>query len=93
MPGADLVVPIGADQQEIPHLRFDDQVLEQFKGSRVHPLQIVEEQRQRVFRSSERAQKPPEHRLETVLCVLRRKLGNGRLFANDELELRNEVNH
>jgi hypothetical protein len=29
------------------HLRFDDQMFEQFKGSRVHPLQIVEEQRQR----------------------------------------------
>jgi hypothetical protein len=38
-----------------------------------------------VLRSSERAQKPPEHRLETVLCVLRRKLGNGRPYGMSRL--------
>jgi hypothetical protein len=66
-------------------------VLEQFKGRGVQPLQIVKEQSQRVFRPGECAEKPPKHHLKAVLRVLRRKLGNGWLFPDDELQLRNEV--
>ena len=48
--GADLVVPVGADQQQVAHLRMRDQMLEQIEGRRIQPLQIVEEQRQRMLR-------------------------------------------
>src|SRR5260370_19021907 len=66
-------------------------MLEQFKGRLVQPLQIVEEQSQRVVRPGECADEPPEHQLEAVLRVLRRKLGDGRLLPDDKLELRNQV--
>ena len=72
--GADLVVPVGADQQQVPHLRVRDQMLEQVERRCVQPLQIVEEQRERVLRAREHAEEAPEHHLEAVLRVLRRQV-------------------
>ncbi len=63
--GADLVVPIGPDQQQVPHLRVRDQVLEEVERRRIQPLQIVEEQRERVLLPREDAEEPPEHHLES----------------------------
>ena len=93
MSGIDLVVPIGADQQQVPHIRLGQQILEQVERRRVEPLQIVEEQRQRMLRPREDADEAPEHQLETALRVLRRKLRDRRLFADDELQFGDEVDH
>ena len=41
MGGIDFVVPVGADQQQIPHIGLAQQILEQIKRGRVEPLQIV----------------------------------------------------
>ena len=92
MRGTDLVVPVGADQQQVPHLRVGNQVLEQIERRGIQPLQIVKEQRERVFRPCERAEEASEDQLEAVLRVLRRKVWNRRLLADDELQLRDEVN-
>src|SRR3984893_19060321 len=89
--GADLVVPVGADQQQVPYLPVGDQMLEEVECRRVQPLQIVEEQHERVLRRGEYAEEPPEHRLEAVLRVLRREVRNGRLFPDDELDLGDEA--
>ena len=67
MRGTDLVVPIGADQQQVPHVRVRDQMLEQVERRRVQPLQIIEKQRERMFRPSEDTEEPPEHQLEARL--------------------------
>ena len=66
--GIDLIVPIGADQQQVLHVRLRQQILEQVERRRVEPLQIVEEQRQRMFRPREDADEAPEHQLETDLA-------------------------
>ena len=50
--GTDLVVPVGADQQQVPHLGVRDQVLEEVERRCIQPLQIVEEQRERVLRAA-----------------------------------------
>ena len=55
MGGIDLVVAIGADQQQVPHLRLGQQILQQIERRRVEPLQIVEEERQRMLRPGEDA--------------------------------------
>ena len=89
----DLVVAIGADQHEVLHIRPGQQILEQIERRRVEPLQIVEEQRQRMFRPGEHADEAPKHQLEPPLRVLRRKLGNRRLVADDELQFGDEVDH
>ena len=71
--GVDLVVPIGADQQQVAQLRLGRQVLEQVERRRVQPLQVVEEQRQRMLRPGEHAEQAAEHQLEAALRVLRRQ--------------------
>jgi hypothetical protein len=50
MVGADLIVPIGSDQQQVLHIRLGQQILKKVEGGRVEPLQIVEKQRQRPVR-------------------------------------------
>ena len=39
--GADLVVPVGPDQHQVPHLGMRDQVLEEVERRRIQPLQVV----------------------------------------------------
>ena len=93
MGGIDLVVPIGADQHQVLQIRPGQQILEQVERRGVEPLQIVEEQRQRMFRAGEDADEPPEHELKTALCLLRRKLRDRWLFTDDELQFGDEVDH
>jgi hypothetical protein len=54
-------------------------------------LQIVEEQRERVFGSCEYANEPPEEQLETALGVLRWKLWDRRLLSYDEFQFRDKI--
>ena len=89
----DLIVPVGADQQQVPHLRVRDKMFDQVKGRGVQPLQIIEEQRERVLRPSKHAEEPPEHQLEPILPVLRWEFGNWRLLTDDESKLRDEIDH
>ena len=93
MRGADLVVPVGADQQQVPHLRMRHQMLEEVERCGIQPLQIIEEQRERVLLAREHAEEAPEHQLEAVLRVLRRELRDRGLLPDHELELGNEVDH
>src|ERR1700758_1649611 len=80
--GSDLVVSIGPDQQQVPHLRMRDQVLEEVERRCIKPLQIVEEQRERVLLPREYAEKPPENHLKAVLRFLRRE-GRDRWLPSD----------
>ena len=91
MRGTDLVVPVSADQQQVPHFRVRDQMLEQIERRCIQPLQIIEEQREWLLRPGERAEESPENQLEAVLRISRRQVGNGRLFTDDELHLRNKA--
>ena len=91
MRGADLVVPVGADQQQVPHLRVRDQMLEEVERRCIQPLQIIEEQRERVLLAREHPEEAPEHHLEAVLRILRRQVGDRRLLPDHELQLGNEV--
>src|SRR5216683_6627882 len=89
--GTDLIVPVGADQHQVPHLRVRDQTLEEVERCCIQPLQIIEEQRERVLRPGERAEEAPEHQLEAVLRILRGQLWSGWLLPDDELHLRDEI--
>src|SRR5260370_15574161 len=66
-------------------------MLEQLERRGIEPMQVIEEQRQRVIWFGERAEEPPEHPLKSVFCLSRRKVRNGRLFPDQELKLGNEV--
>ena len=83
MSGIDLVVAKGADQHQLPHIRLGQQVLDQVERGCVEPLQVIEEQHQRMFRTREYADKSSEHEVEAALCLPRRKLGDRRMLSND----------
>ena len=91
MRGTDLVVPIGADQQQVPHFRVRDQVLDEVERCCIQPLQIIEEQRERVLVASEHPEEAPENHLEAVLRILRRQVRDRSLRSNHKLQLGNEV--
>src|SRR6266481_9568217 len=93
MHGIDLVVPISADQHQVLQIRSGQEILQQVERRRVEPLQVVEEQSERVLRPGEYGDKPPEHQLETPLRVLRLKIRDWWLFSNDEFQLRNEIHN
>ena len=93
MDGADFVVPIGADHQQGRDIPLGQQILEHRQRSRIEPLQIVEEERQRMVRAREHPDEPPEHELETPLRVLRREIRHGRLVADEERQGGDEVHH
>ena len=91
MRGVDLVVAVGADQQQVLHVGLGQQLLDQIERGRVEPLQIVEEQRERMLRPREHADEAPEHQLEAALRLLRRQLRDRRLLADDELHFGDQV--
>src|SRR5882724_7198276 len=66
-------------------------MLQQVQRCRVEPLQIVEEQRQRVLRPGEHGEKAPENQLKAALRVTGRQLRDRWLVTYDELQLRNQV--
>jgi hypothetical protein len=87
----DFVVPIGADHQQVLHVRLGQQVGEHVERRRVEPLQIVKKERQRMFGSREDTDEASEHQLEPPLRLLRRQLRDRRWFADNELQLGDEV--
>src|SRR6202022_3317236 len=89
--GSDLVVSIGPDQKQVPHLRVRDQVLEEVERRCIKPLQIVEEQRERVLLPREYAEKAPENHLKAVLRVQRRQVRDRWLSPDHKLQRGNEV--
>src|SRR3981189_132253 len=68
-------------------------MLKEIERRGVEPLQIVEEQGERVFRLCDHIDETPERRLEPILSVLWREIRNGWLRADDELQFRNEVDN
>src|SRR3984957_12541539 len=89
--GSDLVVPVRPDQKQVLNLRMRDQVLDEIERRGIQPLQIVEEQRERMFLAREHAQEAPENNLEAVLRVLWWQIWNRRLFTDNKLEFRNDI--
>ena len=89
--GTDLVVPIRADEQQVLQIGLGQQVFEQIECRRIQPLQVVEEERQRMLGSREDADEPPKHQLKTSLRFLRRQLGDRWLFTDDVLQFRDEI--
>src|SRR4030088_315541 len=70
---------------------MSSEMLEKIERRRIQPLQIIEKQRKRVFLPREYADESPEHHLEAFLRFQRGQVGNRRLLADDEFELRDEI--
>ena len=89
--GTDLIVPIGPDHQQRPHLRVGDQMLEEIERRCIQPLQIVEKQGQRVLLPREHAKEAPKYHLEAILRVLGRQVRDRGLLSDHQLQLWNQV--
>ena len=89
----DLVVAICANQQQMTHIRLRAQVLEQVERGGVQPLEVVQEQRQRMLRSGKDSEQAPDDQMEAALRVLWRQLRDQRLWADEQFELRDERCH
>src|SRR5262249_40737397 len=77
--------------QQVAKLGFDQDALQEVEGRCVEPLQIVEEERQRMFGSREYPNHSPQSRLEAGLGGRRSDVWNCRLRSDDEPQLRDEV--
>src|ERR1700694_2947539 len=82
MGGIDFVVAVSTDHHQVLHIRPGQQILEQIQRRRVQPLQVIEKQEERMFRSCEYADETPEDQLEAMLRVLWRQLRNGWLLPD-----------
>ena len=91
MQGPNFVVPVGSDQQQVPDVGLGHQVFDQIQSGRIEPLEIVEEQRERMLRARKHADEAPEHELEAALRILRRQVGQWRGLADDELDFGHQV--
>jgi hypothetical protein len=89
--GIDLVVSIRANEQQVLQIGAGQQIFEQIECCCIQPLQVIEEERKRMFRSCEHADETPKDQLKTSLRFLRRKLRNGWLLANDVLSIPERV--
>ena len=88
---AHLVVAIGADEQEMLDVGVGHDVFEQLERRRVQPLEVVEEERERMFLAREHAEEGSEHEVEAALRFGRRKLRHRHLLAQHQLELRDQI--
>src|ERR1700758_5664432 len=93
MGGADFVLAITPDQQEVLQLRMRQQILQQIERRRVQPLQIVEKQGQRMLLPREYANESAEHQLEAALSILWWNFRNWRLVSDNELQFGNQIHN
>ena len=87
----DFIVSIRADQQQMLHVRLDQQIFQQIKRRRVQPLQIVEKEGQWMLGSRKYANESTEYQSEAALRVLWRKFRYRWLFSYNELQLRDQI--
>src|SRR6516164_3309583 len=88
---SDFVVAVGADEEKVAKFGPAQQVFQQVERRRVEPLQVIEEERQRMFRPREDADELPKYQLEAPLRVLWRKLRDRRRLSDDSFHFRNET--
>ena len=67
------------------------QIFEEVECGDIQPLHVIEEERERMFRSRKYADEPSKYDLKTSLRFLRRQFGHWRLLANDMPQFRDEI--
>ncbi|HET6408986.1 MAG TPA: hypothetical protein VFG14_13955 [Chthoniobacteraceae bacterium] len=93
MRGADLIVPVSAHQEQVSCIRERDQMVEKVERRCIEPLQIIEEQRERMLLPRKRGEEALKNRLKAMFGVLRGQIRNRRLGSDNQLELGNQVDN
>ncbi|WP_255637193.1 hypothetical protein [Hyalangium versicolor] len=63
---ADLGIPVGPNEKQMPTLGFPHPLLEELQRSRVHPLKVVQKQCQRMFWPCQGSEKGDEDPVKAV---------------------------
>src|SRR6202042_3754212 len=79
------------DQQQVPRVGMEEEIFDQRQRGRIEPLQIIDENDERVFRSRENGDEPLEHSLKSQFGVHRREDRYGRRGTYQSSEIGNEV--
>src|SRR4051812_37509829 len=82
---------ISTDKQNISERPVVRQAFEKIKGRWIDPLQVVQEQDERMLGLGEHADKAAKGLLESDLTILWRHFRRKRLLADDQRKLRNEI--
>ena len=68
------------------HIPLGQQILEQLQRCHVEPLQIIEKERERMLRARKHGDESAENQLKAGSRLLRRKIRDGWLHSDDELQ-------
>src|SRR5262245_36836391 len=86
-----LVVPIRADEEQVLGLGLHQDAFDEIERGPIEPLEIVEEQGQRMLRTREDADQTADGRLKAGLRIRRRDIRYRWLLADHELQLGHQV--
>src|SRR5712672_3004284 len=87
----DLIVAICADQQQVPCVGMEEEIFDERQRGRIEPLQVIDEDDERVFRPRKHADESLEHGLKPQFGIDGREDRYGRLWSYQSSEVWNEV--
>ena len=87
----DLVVAVGAREQDVPRIGIGQNMGQQGQRRRIDPLQVVHDHAQQLIARRKRLQQVRKHTVEAVARLDRRQGGNRRLRAGDQLQFGNNI--
>src|ERR1700755_1622502 len=70
---------------------MEEEIFDERQGGRIEPLQVIDENDERMFRPRKNGDEPLEHGLKWQLGIERREDSHGRLWADQPNEVGNEV--
>ena len=84
MSGADLVVAVRSHQKQVADIGVGRELFQKLERCRIHPLEVIEKEHHRMFFARKHRHELPEHPLEALLRLQRRKVRDRGLGADDE---------
>ena len=87
------IIAVGADDEKMTGVDVLREPHQKFGGRLVEPLQVVEEQHQRMLGTCDRGEEAGQHSFEQALALLRRQLRQRRLIADHQGEVRDQIDH
>ena len=91
MRGADLLIPISTDDQQVSAPGIEQQGLQQPQRPLIRPLQIVEKQHQRMLGRRKQSQEALKHQVEAVLGLAGTQRWYSGLLPDNQGQLGNQV--
>src|SRR4051794_23176174 len=92
MAGEDFIVAVSANQQQMRQSWLAQQQRQQLQRRHISPLQVIDEDYQRMLGRGKDRDKLAEFMVETVLRLLYRQHDDRGLFPDQQAQLWNDIN-